>query len=494
MRLPMKPSEPHRIQRQIIDLQLGAGWSAPEAQERLSRELRDQVTPALSAALDAVAGAHELLRLDRLTIDLGTLSGPDWVQHFGARLVDEITRVLSRYEPEATRGSGEAGSPSRELMRQFLFFLAHGRLPWWGQPPQGGFGAVFARAPNALDWDVLRSALVGNRSACIRFIDTFDDEQLAAGTAAWCGVAHAAQAIAVWSSSAASPAAQRVWRRGFWLVVVEWALVGQGREGSSRGPVKALAKAHREAFGGAGPGASLSRPMRHVGAKAASAGRSAGASLPSPWREWSSAVLDGVAVEPDLPGPVADAVARVPAHRAARAQPAHPAADDEAIFLPCAGVVLLHPFLETLFRERGLLDGIEFRDAAARSHAVRLIGLLGFGVPDLPEYELVIGKQLCGHPLDDPLAPGVLEPADVSACDELMAAVLGHWKALRSSSAPWLRSQFLLREGKLESVDGGCRLTVERRAQDVLLAQLPWGFGVIGLSWMQDRIFVRWLD
>ena len=141
-----------------------------------------------------------------------------------------------------------------------------------------------------------------------------------------------------------------------------------------------------------------------------------------------------------------------------------------------------------------MLKGREFHSANARSHAIHLIGLLGFGVVDAAEHDLVIAKRLCGHPLPDTLDPPDLDAADIAACDELIAAVLGHWTALRSSSAQWLRTQFFLRDGKLEIVDAGCRLTVERRAQDVLLTRLPWGFGVIGLPWNAEKIFVRWLD
>jgi hypothetical protein len=28
----------------------------------------------------------------------------------------------------------------------------------------------------------------------------------------------------------------------------------------------------------------------------------------------------------------------------------------------------------------------------------------------------------------------------------------------------------------------------------VLLARLPWGFGVVGLPWVAERIFVRWIE
>ena len=87
-----------------------------------------------------------------------------------------------------------------------------------------------------------------------------------------------------------------------------------------------------------------------------------------------------------------------------------------------------------------------------------------------------------------------LENDDLAACDALLRAVLDHWTALRSSSPEWLRQQFFLREGKLERVDSGYLLTIERRAQDVLLARLPWGCGVVALPWLAERMFVRWLD
>jgi hypothetical protein len=168
--------------------------------------------------------------------------------------------------------------------------------------------------------------------------------------------------------------------------------------------------------------------------------------------------------------------------------------EDEAIYLEGAGAVLLHPFLEPLFRDRGLLDGRDFADPKARNRAVRLLGLLTYGGADVPEYELTLAKTLCGWAGDEPLEPLQLEDDDVAACDMLLRAVLRHWTTLRSSSPEWLREQFFLREGKLERVDAGYLLTIERRAQDVLLARLPWGFGVIALPWLTERIYVRWLD
>jgi hypothetical protein len=43
-------------------------------------------------------------------------------------------------------------------------------------------------------------------------------------------------------------------------------------------------------------------------------------------------------------------------------------------------------------------------------------------------------------------------------------------------------------------VDSGWLLTIERHAQDVLLARLPWGLGVVAPPWLSERIFVHWLE
>jgi hypothetical protein len=252
-----------------------------------------------------------------------------------------------------------------------------------------------------------------------------------------------------------------------------------------------------------------------------------GNELPSPWHEWMSQSEAGdvrpaagrgtddttavvhpptiasppgaLPLIPEARGDDASAIGRGSASRSLeesrkRDERHRPSEQGDAIYLEGAGVILLHPFLEPLFRDRGLLAGRSFRDTDARDRAVRLLGLLTFGSADVPEDELVLAKALCGCAFEEPLEPVQLDDHDIAACDALLRAVLGHWTALRSSSPEWMRQQFFLREGKLERVDEGYRLTIERRAQDVLLARLPWGCGFVALPWLADRIFVRWLD
>jgi hypothetical protein len=63
---------------------------------------------------------------------------------------------------------------------------------------------------------------------------------------------------------------------------------------------------------------------------------------------------------------------------------------------------------------------------------------------------------------------------------------------LKTTSVASLRSTFLQRQGVLKSAESGWVLLVERKAYDILLEQLPWGVGMIRLSWMHAPLRVEW--
>lgn len=492
----------HRIQRQIVELSLGGGLASPVVQESLAHAFREELVPELTAVFDRVANAHQLLRLDRLEIDLGTIATNDWQPQLRRRLGIELAQELARYTPESM-DPGSGVSPNdrpREPLRLFLFFLEHGRIPWWGERPASGWSAFLSGT--MLDGPALQRLLHDDTRARVRFIDSLDDERLEHAIERWCGVPHAARALEWLTRRSGWVLERRESRRHFWRHLLDaaldhGALLVRGpellRELIDLEPVAPPRIADAEE-----PVTAVEKPSADD--EVLAAGRSEG--LPSPWREWLADARRPAAWQPasreqtvgkpdDLPRSQGSAPSPGDTRRPLAASTQ---ADEDAIYLPGAGAILLHPFLETLFRDRGLLEGRDFRDLVAREHAVHLVGLLVFGHREVPEFDLVAAKLLCGYPLEEPLAPAALEDTDAASCEELLAAVLRHWSALRSSSADWLRTQFFLRDGKLERVDEGFRLTVERRAQDVLLARLPWGLGVIGFPWMKEKVFVRWLD
>jgi hypothetical protein len=160
-----------------------------------------------------------------------------------------------------------------------------------------------------------------------------------------------------------------------------------------------------------------------------------------------------------------------------------------------AGLILLHPFLIPLFKERGLLEGKSFKSDEAQQRAVFLLHYLATGKTECPEDDLILNKILCGLEADHPLVPGVeLTGNDKTACNDLLESVISHWKALKRTSPPALQQTFLQREGSLswQSTGRSWKLVIERKTPDILLNRLPWGLSIVKLPWCKNLIYVQW--
>jgi hypothetical protein len=168
-------------------------------------------------------------------------------------------------------------------------------------------------------------------------------------------------------------------------------------------------------------------------------------------------------------------------------------ASPDVLWVNEAGVILLHPFLPQLFRSRGWVDQGSFVDDYGQTMAVYALHYLATGEVEAPEHQLLLPKLLTGMRLETALHPvDLLTEDDRMACDELLIEVVKHWNALRNTSAAGLRDGYLRRSGKLENQDGKWRLTVEHKAQDILLSRLPWPISMIKLPWMTGVLSVTW--
>ncbi len=164
-----------------------------------------------------------------------------------------------------------------------------------------------------------------------------------------------------------------------------------------------------------------------------------------------------------------------------------------SLIAPNAGVVLLHPFLKPMFESLGLLRGGKFVNIKARRRAAALIHYLATGSEEMAEYDMALPKLLVGLPLHKPMDRHFkLTELECTDTDGLLQAVLSHWKALGSTTPDGLREGFLKRNGKLTHRSDGWLLQVEAKTLDILLDRLPWGFGIVQLSWMKEMLFVEW--
>lgn len=172
----------------------------------------------------------------------------------------------------------------------------------------------------------------------------------------------------------------------------------------------------------------------------------------------------------------------------------HP--DNEAIYIVNAGLVLLANYAPRLFGMLGLVRDDAFVDAAARHRAVHCLVYLSDGHFDSEEHEWVLNKLLCGVPIGEVVPPAAAMDEVEPVLDSLLGAVIAHWKALGHTTPDGLRKTFLRRLGNLvehEAHEGEhWRLKLQPGPFDVLLDQLPWGYGTIRLPWMKGAIHVDW--
>lgn len=166
-------------------------------------------------------------------------------------------------------------------------------------------------------------------------------------------------------------------------------------------------------------------------------------------------------------------------------------ADKEGIYIENAGLVLLHPFLSLYFEALGVINGDEM---LLPDRALCLLHYLATGQSKAPEYDLALPKILCGLSIFDPISnEGDITENESIESIALLSSVIIHWSALKNTGPDTLRGTFLLRPGKLFlREDGSWLLQVESHNFDVLIDQLPWGISMIKLPWMKQLLIVEW--
>jgi hypothetical protein len=163
---------------------------------------------------------------------------------------------------------------------------------------------------------------------------------------------------------------------------------------------------------------------------------------------------------------------------------------EEGIYIENAGLALLHPFLPKFFVVLGIADKDKLLQP---ERALCLLHYLTTGQTIAPEYELILPKILCNIPLKASVEANVeLTTTEQQEALALLKAVIQHWDALRNTSPDGLRGTFLVRSGKVSLRDGDWLLQVESKSWDILLDRLPWGIGMIKLPWMERMLWVEW--
>jgi hypothetical protein len=168
--------------------------------------------------------------------------------------------------------------------------------------------------------------------------------------------------------------------------------------------------------------------------------------------------------------------------------------EGEEIYVRNSGLIILNPYLNTLFTRLGYVENKKFISDIYRNKAIRAMHFLVTGTTNWEEPDIVLNKILAGiepseiitNDFDD------MTQEEKNICEGLLEAVLKNWGALKNTSIDSLRGSFLIRNGKLWLEQSSWRLTVERKALDVLLDKMPWSFTTIKLPWMTNTLITEW--
>ncbi|MGB0950170.1 MAG: contractile injection system tape measure protein, partial [Marinirhabdus sp.] len=165
---------------------------------------------------------------------------------------------------------------------------------------------------------------------------------------------------------------------------------------------------------------------------------------------------------------------------------------EEAVYFDRAGLIILHPFLGTLFKNLGFLEGKNIIPKKI-DRAVHTLYYLATGKGRPYEHELTFEKFMCNIPFSFPVKKNIrLTKNEKDECNALLASCLSHWPALKTENKSVLQYEFIARSGKLISANEKQKLIVERKTQDLLLQKLPYNLNLVKLPWHKKIIFVEW--
>ncbi|MDX2070793.1 MAG: contractile injection system tape measure protein [Haliscomenobacter sp.] len=529
----------HLIGKQTFDLRLSAKDEAHDIQHELSRLYWQRVVPGIERLFDRLAGPDELIRLDKLELDLGTISPQDLRSDvFVQKLMKELESVL--LEALAQNSPNVISQPLRlGRFDLWLYFLEHGALPAHASIPESipeWHRHIFETlALDAKAVERLRRLLATRPQAMERLLVQYEDaflqqviglftgyDQQQLPTAVLELATNITETLQILHQAIQRNAKTASFTHEAWIDALIKALLRRIPALKSKPQWQLDCKTwllqnqiNTSAISSPAFKRQLEKEVWRIlinaviiqRQKANTAILMSGAIKQPTFKPWLLVVIQNIEKgSKNLPllthwlqelkadNPLSAHQPEVPInHPLSKAIPNTTETDRNGYFIQNAGIVLLHPFLAQFFKRLELCEGLEFKDDWSRQKAICLLHYLGTGEIHTPEYHLVLPKFLCGLPLNIPLDHSIhISPAEQAEADNLLAAVIEHWGALGSASPDGLREGFLQREGKLEKRPSGWFLRVESKTLDILLDRLPWNLSLLKLPWMEEMLRVEW--
>jgi len=158
------------------------------------------------------------------------------------------------------------------------------------------------------------------------------------------------------------------------------------------------------------------------------------------------------------------------------------------------GLMLLSPFLATLFRRMGLLEKNSFISEAEQLKAYKVL----MTIPKIDEekeyeYQDLIPRIITGIAPEDTInyVPELTE-ADLTEIRNFLGAVISQWPIMANASVRGFIESFLIREGKVWKDGTIWKIEVNGHGADMILQTLTWGFSTMKFPWTSYLIETNW--
>lgn len=171
-----------------------------------------------------------------------------------------------------------------------------------------------------------------------------------------------------------------------------------------------------------------------------------------------------------------------------------PSKKETKLIIDDAGLVLLHPFLPTLFSRTGLLDDKnKFKDLTSKEKAAHFLRYTSGNVQLHFDHLMNLEKVFCGLPVQFPLTPDFpISDSEKMEINDMLESVCQYWKPLNGTSTAGLQQSFLRRKGIITFDGGTWLIRVEGMTVDILMDDLPWEISTILFPWTEDLFVVDW--
>ena len=162
--------------------------------------------------------------------------------------------------------------------------------------------------------------------------------------------------------------------------------------------------------------------------------------------------------------------------------------------MPYAGLILLHPFLLSFFKDIGVLNDNETNISSKKYNlSFHSLFYLATGHSYRHNYDMVFIKWFLNIPDEfNILLHFELDDSVKNEADTLLCSVIEHWSSLKNISNVGLREMFLHRSAILTEKEDCFMLFWDSKSIDILKEQIPWNLNLFRVCWKPKTIRSDW--